>query len=296
MLDGPIVDVALGLIFFYVLLSLVCSSIQELVATWLGRRSKNLETGLINLLGKRYAGALYDHPLIKHLAKPGKLPSYIRPDILMTAVIEVVSEGWEEPPTKMGAPEIRQAVAQRGHKNDPLGEVLPSLAGDLKDGVNELPAQLENWLDEGMSRVSGWYKREVKVVLLVIAAVVTVAVNADSIRIVEELWRNDALRNVIAAEAQAAAADRSAEAVGAAQRIEELEDQLAVFPISYPNGICEFYGSLTLQQVPELLIGWLLTIAAVSLGAPFWFDLLSKVSKLRGAGGRPPRPQEEPSQ
>ena len=30
--------------------------------------------------------------------------------------------------------------------------------------------------------------------------------------------------------------------------------------------------------------GWLLTIAVVSLGAPFWFDLLGKVVHLRGAG------------
>ena len=28
-----------------------------------------------------------------------------------------------------------------------------------------------------------------------------------------------------------------------------------------------------------------MTIAAVSLGAPFWFDLLGKVAHLRGAGG-----------
>ena len=34
----------------------------------------------------------------------------------------------------------------------------------------------------------------------------------------------------------------------------------------------------------ERIVGWLVTIAAVSLGAPFWFDLLGKVANLRGAG------------
>ena len=33
---------------------------------------------------------------------------------------------------------------------------------------------------------------------------------------------------------------------------------------------------------PAHLFGWLFTAAAVSLGAPFWFDLLSRVAKLRG--------------
>ena len=34
----------------------------------------------------------------------------------------------------------------------------------------------------------------------------------------------------------------------------------------------------------KTVLGWLITIAAVSLGAPFWFDLLGKVANLRGAG------------
>jgi hypothetical protein len=30
--------------------------------------------------------------------------------------------------------------------------------------------------------------------------------------------------------------------------------------------------------------GWLLTIVALSLGAPFWFDTLSRFSRLRSSG------------
>ena len=42
MLDSPMIDVAIGLVFFYVTLSLVCSSIQEIIASVLGLRSRNL--------------------------------------------------------------------------------------------------------------------------------------------------------------------------------------------------------------------------------------------------------------
>ncbi len=35
------------------------------------------------------------------------------------------------------------------------------------------------------------------------------------------------------------------------------------------------------------LIGLLLTGAAVSLGVPFWFDVLNKVVNLRSVGKRP---------
>lgn len=35
------------------------------------------------------------------------------------------------------------------------------------------------------------------------------------------------------------------------------------------------------------LIGWILTALAVSLGAPFWFDLLNKLVSIRQAGSKP---------
>jgi len=34
----------------------------------------------------------------------------------------------------------------------------------------------------------------------------------------------------------------------------------------------------------ETFFGWIITALAISLGAPFWFDLLSKLVKLRGSG------------
>lgn len=36
-----------------------------------------------------------------------------------------------------------------------------------------------------------------------------------------------------------------------------------------------------------VVVGWLITAVAASLGAPFWFDLLNKVAKLRASGTRP---------
>jgi hypothetical protein len=35
------------------------------------------------------------------------------------------------------------------------------------------------------------------------------------------------------------------------------------------------------------LLGWLITAAALSLGAPFWFDALGRLSRLRTTGKRP---------
>ena len=38
----------------------------------------------------------------------------------------------------------------------------------------------------------------------------------------------------------------------------------------------------------QKLLGLLLTIGAIQLGAPFWFDLLSKIVRVRSTGAPPP--------
>ena len=49
MFDFPALDVAIGLIFLYVVLALVCSTANELIATATGLRAKFLHEGLLNL-------------------------------------------------------------------------------------------------------------------------------------------------------------------------------------------------------------------------------------------------------
>ena len=275
MLDHPIIDVAIGLIFLYVILSLVCSSIQEILASFLALRSKNLEKGIKNLIGDEYTKAMYNHPLIKGLRKPDKLPSYIKPEIFTTALLEVVAKDKVgKSAVELTAEELREAIGKID-TNNPARDLLLSLVGKGEHAVDVFRKQLAEWYDEGMDRVSGWYKRQVKYCLLGISVVVTAAVNADSIHIAKQLWKSDALRAVIVAEAERAA--KNAETNQGEIQIDLLK-QLETFPIGYSAG---FQGFSI-----EMFVGWVLSIAAISLGAPFWFDLLSKISHLRGSGIR----------
>ena len=92
MLDHPFIDVAIGLIFFYVILSLVVSAVQEWIASLFALRSKNLWSGVQNLIGDKYAKKVYEHPLIKNLSKKHKLPSYIAPETLSAVLLEVIAK------------------------------------------------------------------------------------------------------------------------------------------------------------------------------------------------------------
>jgi len=60
--------------------------------------------------------------------------------------------------------------------------------------------------------------------------------------------------------------------------------------MSWEDTAKQFWECARKQKISVLqILGWLLTAAALSLGAPFWFDLLNQFINLRGAGSKPQR-------
>jgi hypothetical protein len=127
-----------------------------------------------------------------------------------------------------------------------------------------------------MERVSGWYKRRAQIILLVIGIVLAAALNADTLRVTDNLWRDEGLRQALVAEVEDADEDLDAEQ--ALDRLEELQ-----FPIGWQEANRPDDGGEWAMAV----LGWVLTAIALSVGAPFWFDLLGRVSNLRAAGRKP---------
>ena len=93
MFDHPIIDVTLGLVLFYVLMSLFASVVQEWISSLWSLRSKILHSSVQNLIGNDYAQKVYEHALIKNLEKKNKLPSYIAPETLSTVLLAIIARG-----------------------------------------------------------------------------------------------------------------------------------------------------------------------------------------------------------
>src|SRR5262249_18154540 len=76
-----ILDVALGLVFVYLLLSLLCTIVNEWIAQAARLRARTLRAGIETLLNdvkfKRVTEQLYWHPLIAGLKHGERDPSYI---------------------------------------------------------------------------------------------------------------------------------------------------------------------------------------------------------------------------
>jgi hypothetical protein len=70
-----------------------------------------------------------------------------------------------------------------------------------------------------------------------------------------------------------------------ADSIKSVEAQLRPLPIGWNFGSSDASVTFWLAKLAGLAI----TAVALSLGAPFWFDLLSKFMKIRGTGDKPQR-------
>lgn len=284
MLDHPVVDVALGLMLLYSVLSLVASVAKEWVSTLFSLRAKNLRKGIGTLVGEDYAERLYGHPLVNTLAKGGKKPSYIGSDTFASALVDLLAQD-EEGNLAVSMGDEAARLVDRVEDDSALKAPLRAMTRLGAEKVDDLRRRVARWFDEGMNRVSGWYRRQAQLIIFAIGAIVAVSANASTVHVVQDLWRDDALRYAIAQEAVAAAGAASADSVRVADAI------LQSFPLGWegedPFGLREDVQNWDAWTWLSHLFGWLFTAAAVSLGAPFWFDLLGRVAKLRGTGKRP---------
>ena len=185
MFGSTVLDVAIGLVFVYLLLSLICSAITEGIARVFAMRSGTLKEGIRNLLSGPgdvdYAQKLYDHPLISGLYRQGwgdrllhrdGKPSYIPTRTFALTLFDIIAG------TGSTINQVRSAVAdiENSQVRNALLPLIDEAEGDLKGAR----ANVENWFDDAMERVSGWYKRKAQIIILVAALVVSAALNADS--------------------------------------------------------------------------------------------------------------------
>jgi hypothetical protein len=283
MFGFEMLDVAIGVAFVYLLISLLCSAIVESLESVLKRRATDLERGIGELLrDPALLARFYRHPLINGLYKgeyePGKrnLPSYIPSRSFSLAIMDLLR-----------SPEGRELTDQ-AHQ---AAAVLVEAAGGNSQKARE---NIEFWFDTAMDRVSGGYKRRVQRVLFITGLLVAVAMNIDTVRILRELMISKAKRQAVVAIASSYAKEPSRtlqdDFAAAGRELDRLGLPLGWPPCAKCNQAkvkiadrcwqaCWWRNAGTAGGLS--ILGWLLAAFAVCLGAPFWFDLLNKFMVVR---------------
>jgi len=291
MFGSAILDTAIGMIFVFLVLSLICGIVQELIATVLGWRAATLRAGVQQMLGDPgFAGLakqLYEHPLITALMKPSaagapaKLPSYIPSRTFALALLDLMDpQGALKESGERGQALVAKITDEK------LRAIAQALVSDASATLESLRLNLEDWFDDAMARASGWYKRRAQQVTLGIGLAISIGFNVNTIAVFSTLWKDHTVR---AAVVEQAAALHGGQAGGApALTVGELQAQMKELdlPIGWkllPDGAVDL-SDLGYRSI----VGWIIGAFAVGLGSQFWFDLLGKLLSLRSAGEKPP--------
>jgi len=300
------IEVLVGMFFLFFILSIVCSSINEALASVTNMRAKYLERGVRTLLGREaQVREFYSHWRVRALIKPPGMifkgprkPSYIPSRTFALTLLDTFApaEGTADNRDLVGrAQRALEPTSPEAEYTTRPGEIVRGLLRDALAEAGEdrdkLRATIERSFDDVMERAGGWYKRKVQIFLFVIAVALVAVINADSLAISQRLWKDDALRAAVVAQANGVVQRGQAEctkspegenptnAEVAAKCLDEVEGFALPLGWSSDTSPHNFFW----QGVGKF-IGLLVTAFALTLGAPFWFDLLGKVSNLRAAG------------
>jgi hypothetical protein len=284
-LGSPVLDVAIGLSFVFFLLSLVVSAGTELTSWIASRRAANLEKALRSLLGnEQWATAILDHPLIQAgVRKKGQRPSYISARNFSLAFLDVFAP----PKGQKGTLRRVKEEAEKLDESSVLKRQVIALLEDAEGDVERFRASVEAWFNDTMDRVSGWYRRWAQAIACVIAAVVAIGLNVDTLRVADRLANDQTVREAVVAQAQQTLASQSRASTNpespkqAGEGVQSATNEIGA--LNLPVGWNDANDQIDLST----FVGWLLTAIAISLGAPFWFDSLSKLSNLRTTGAKP---------
>lgn len=365
-----ILEIVIGLIFIYLLLSLLASTVQELVASLVSLRGKMLLKAILKLLEVENLAGTEDEAARKKMLEEFKqkiinskvykkysskflwieqLPSYLSAE-QVTGLIQglMAEEANSAPPSMVGergldAPEapgsmtMLDAMQQSDLKkqlsiitgNAPAGggsmglRSLDSNPEDEETAMDTAKAAFKVHYDEIMDRATDWYKRSVHISLIAIGMVLAVAFDADTFKIFNSLTSNPDDRQELMQLAESFVANNKIETYAIPPRDSNATDSAKLVRVTELTGLVDSILVNEIRKVPAplglgwnptfteqmataesngrsavlffliKLFGWFITALAMSLGAPFWFDLLQKVINIRNAGVRPPSGEEQ---
>lgn len=323
MTNNAVLDIGIGLVLMYLILSLMGTVLNEYVATLQKLRATTLQTAVESILDNpTLRSDFYNNGVIDGVAQAtGDHASYFSGQTFALAVVGSLDV---TKPVPVFA-DVKSAIENMADCNfrDVLLAQLTKANGDL----DALRNGVATYFDSAMDRVSGIYKRKLKLISFVVGCIIVIVLNADSINVGTALWKDPSLRaQTVDSAKDFLKTHRSPATPGADQKIATpapvpapaatgknappapaddpaklgdttvnlirqlgaLDSTIRPLPIGWHlNDIPDVSGWGWVMWALSKLVGLLVTALAISLGAPFWFDMLSNFMNMRGSGVKP---------
>ena len=301
MFNSPVLDLVVLLSFTYFIFSLLLSTINESIAGWLRLRQGQLKKSMENLFfedgWKSFIRNSFNKtPAIQSLMqKKGKYPAYISAANFVQAIICELNINNYRPEKLMQ--ELKDNTSIPKH----FRELLINMYAQSQDDIKVFEKKVEDFFNTAMDRTTGWYKRKIKIMLLIIGFTMAVVLNIDTVKITSDaladkqklskavdnisanLPRLDSLRSIIVTDSSVTVTKDIQNNTNKAT----LEyKQTSGYGFGYKD-LPDFSMQWSGKNFWKKLLGMLITAFALQLGSNYWFDLMNKAVNIRSVGKNP---------
>ncbi len=233
MFNNVVLDVFIGLIFIYLLYSLLATVLMELISRWFNLRARMLMKGLRRMLEdhvdakgnwfqkttlynyiadifiniqrffvpfkkrEKLVRRFYDQPSIKYLGedKSFSKPGYLEAYNFSSTIVQMLRTSRYDGSTNNESELIKNSLDSNLLNITPETlSHLQNLFADARQDAYGFRARLEQWFDETMQRANGWYKRQTQIILLVLGFIMAWQFNVDTIAISKILLKDKKVR------------------------------------------------------------------------------------------------------
>jgi hypothetical protein len=287
-------DALIGFTTVLLVLSLVVTVLTQITANFLKLRSRHLRDGLLDVflqLGWEFTGegarilarevahrkdAITREDLIEALLvlaqKSSAQPVYAE----LRMKIAALAPGFG-PPTLLA--NLRRATLELSVERPDLAAAVTRATAMARTPVAGLASEVFGVFDSAMDQVSARFTHESRKLVAVFGIVVALALPLDSFDLFERLARSDAARDQAMTLAQAIAVNDSASRATPQDIRLAFAKLQAADMVVVPSSRAEWLARWQKVNWAGVAAGALL----LTLGAPFWFQLLKDLLKLRSA-------------
>jgi hypothetical protein len=158
---------------------------------------------------------------------------------------------------------------------------LKQMIMDSGEDVDLFKKALQFWFNEMMNRANGWYTKQTRGILFLVGFAIAIAFNVDTVAISQRLSTDKGARDGMLQFASKIN-EANTGSKGESPTAQDAAEKAFKAAASNMDEAKEIFS--TRERSCKNFFGWLITAIAISLGAPFWFDLLGKFMTIAQAG------------
>jgi len=297
-------DVVIGLTVVLLIFSMAVTVITQALTSLAGRRGRHLKAGLADLLeqlgipsreaSEQIAESLLRHPMIAEGRR--KLGTVIHREEFTKLLLDFASGNGPATLDTEHQGVLKKVIADAGIK-DPAQALKnvramalqleisnPELSNHMRDALallheasSDFVAKINSWFDQTIDRVSQRFTHYTHWITMGVAIGVVLVVQLDIVAVADRLWIDDQFRGTIVANATKQFSDQGANSKVDPRPYYDLLSSTALITLPLDGNWVRRISDV--RKVP----GMVLAVLLISLGAPFWYNTLKNLLRLRSA-------------